>query len=314
MPSGAKDKIAEAFACVDASAQNGGHELYHDDCCLCLAKPFGLIERRRGKQEVVALNEAYRRAFPKLRFRLETLLEEGDKVAAQWVVTAEPAGEFVEPITRMQIRPSTARVSVEGISFYRFEEGRIIEKFHLHDELGLLLQLGVDPGALPVVDFSPDAPSEEASTVLGTNSPNKELIRAFMAEVVNEKDDQRREAAARRFIAPDMHLYGPDAGTVDADLVGIEKFLAGHRKFRRAFPEFEFVTQDMVEEGNRVALRWSVANAWHSGPLQVGDVRLSPTGNNANVHGAAVCEIVDGKIVSKWQLSDAASLLRQLMS
>lgn len=314
MSSNAKAKVAELFAYIQSPNRDGADKIYHTNCSLCIAKPFGQTERRTGTHELIALNEAYHRAFPKFRIEVETLLEDGDRVAAQWRLIAEPSRELIEPLTQIRVKSAAEQIRVEGIAFYRLRDSRVLESFMLQDELGTLMQLGVDPGGLPVVDFQPDAVVPERRSGNGSDSSRKQFIGDFMREVVNEKDESRREAAAARYVAQDMRLLGPDAGNVDSRFTGIEKFTAGHRKYRKAFPDFEFVTLDMVEEGNRIALRWSVDNAWHTGPLQVGEYELQPTGNNANVHGAAVCEVVDGKIVSIWQLTDSASLLRQLMS
>ena len=312
--SSAKTTVAELIAHVQSRASEGTERFYDRDCALCIAKPFGQTERRRGPQAQVALNRSYQEAFPEFRIEVDSLLEEGNRVAVQWRLVGKPSRELIEPMTQVRVRPITDCVRVEGIAFHRLRGDRVHEMFLLQDDLGMLLQLGVDPGGLPVVNFHPGIPQPEYKNGIDSPSEHKRLIHEFMKRVVNEKDEARRESAAVELMDSDLQLIGPDAGNVDSSFTGLEKFTAGHRKYRTAFPEFEFVTQDLIEEGNKVALRWTVANAWHTGPLQFGEFELHPTGNCANVHGAAVCEIIDGKIATIWQLSDSASLLRQLLS
>lgn len=314
VPSTAKDRVAELVAHLHASDRAGIERIYHSDYCLCLAKPFGQTERRHGARQLLELNETYRRAFPSFQINVETILEEGERVVVQWSLDAKPARRFVEPFTDIPVECAAERVRVEGIAFHRFRDGRLAESFLLQDDLGMLMQLGVDPGGLPVVDVQPGVRAPRPLAADGSETPLKRIMREFMAAVVNEKDDAKRDAAAVRFVHPGVRLYGPDAGNVDPELAGIQKFTAGHRKYRRAFPHFQFNTLEMVEEGNLVALRWAVADAWHTGSLQLGEHELRPTGNNANVHGAAICEFKGDKILSIWQLTDSASLLRQIMS
>ena len=41
------------------------------------------------------------------------------------------------------------RLKLRGIDFYRVEDGRIVESWHVEDMLGLMMQMGVSPMARP---------------------------------------------------------------------------------------------------------------------------------------------------------------------
>ena len=82
---------------------------------------------------------ALRRAFPDIRFHLEDLVGEGDRVAARYYWEGTQQGEF------MGISPAGKQVRVRGMDFYRLEAGKIVEHWDCVDELGLLRQLGVIP-------------------------------------------------------------------------------------------------------------------------------------------------------------------------
>ncbi len=76
-----------------------------------------------------------------------------------------------------------------------------------------------------------------------------------------------------------------------------------------AFPNGKFDIEDMVEEGDRVAVRYT-ARATHTGPFR----GLAPTGNNITVAGFALYRLAEGKIVERWEILDQMSLMQQLRS
>jgi steroid delta-isomerase-like uncharacterized protein len=90
--------------------------------------------------------EAYQRnvvrfvaAFPDLRFTVEDMVAENDKVVAFWVITGTHRGEF------RGIAPTNVKISVEGITINHVSGGKIMDAFVNYDALGLMQQLGVVP-------------------------------------------------------------------------------------------------------------------------------------------------------------------------
>lgn len=85
----------------------------------------------------VQLVKAERTAFPDLRFRVEDILADGDKVMARWVMEGTQKGEY-------RGRPASGnKVSVWGIGIYRLSGGRIVEVWLVNDDLRLLQQVGL---------------------------------------------------------------------------------------------------------------------------------------------------------------------------
>lgn len=78
-------------------------------------------------------------AFPDFHLILDDEIAEGDKIAKRWTVTGTQKGEF------MGIPPTGNHVTITGISFYRFADGKVVETWWSQDALGLLGQLGVIP-------------------------------------------------------------------------------------------------------------------------------------------------------------------------
>jgi steroid delta-isomerase-like uncharacterized protein len=78
-------------------------------------------------------------AFPDLRFTVEDVISEKDKLVAVWTITGTQKGEF------LGIAPTHRKVSISGISIHQLADGKILDTQAIWDALGLLQQLGVAP-------------------------------------------------------------------------------------------------------------------------------------------------------------------------
>jgi steroid delta-isomerase-like uncharacterized protein len=88
--------------------------------------------------------EAYKRnvaryvtGFPDLRFTVEDLVAENDKVAVCWTISGTHKGEF------RGISPTGKKISVDGITIHHIADGKIMDSYASADYLGLMQQLGV---------------------------------------------------------------------------------------------------------------------------------------------------------------------------
>ena len=95
------------------------------------------IGREAQKQRSLGLLSG----FPDVRFTIEDLIAEGDKVVARWTMQATHTGLF------QGIPPTGKQVAMQGITIYRLTNGQISEARSQLDQLGLLQQLGVSPGS-----------------------------------------------------------------------------------------------------------------------------------------------------------------------
>jgi len=82
---------------------------------------------------------AYRTAFPDMRFTVEEMVAEGDKVAKRWKFVGTHKGEL------MGIAPTGKEVTVTGMSMGRFANGKLAEEWEAADMLGLMQQVGAIP-------------------------------------------------------------------------------------------------------------------------------------------------------------------------
>jgi steroid delta-isomerase-like uncharacterized protein len=93
----------------------------------------------RGPEEEKQLRAMYRSAFPDLRFSVEDMVAEDDKIATRLSISATHEGEL------LGIPPTQRRLSFTAMELYRLEGGKIDEQWVNVDTLGMMQQLGVVP-------------------------------------------------------------------------------------------------------------------------------------------------------------------------
>jgi predicted ester cyclase len=131
---------------------------------------------------------------------------------------------------------------------------------------------------------------------------NKEIVRLFITEGQNAHSHERSEELS----TPDLVLHHP----------AMLKPARGHETLRKmgdelwaAFPDFRFQIEDMVAEGDRVAVRFT-AHATNEGPLGPGK---QISGNRMAQPGMTVYRLTDdGKIAEGWIQEDIYGMLEQL--
>ena len=74
-----------------------------------------------------------------------------------------------------------------------------------------------------------------------------------------------------------------------------------------AFPDFHHKLEDVVVEGNKVAVRFTIT-CTHRGEFQ----GIPPTGKQVSIGGMDFLTIVDGKITEEWVSVDMMGWMQQL--
>jgi predicted ester cyclase len=133
-----------------------------------------------------------------------------------------------------------------------------------------------------------------------TLEENKKLVldhyRAFL----------RRDAEAiRKQLAADFVDHEAPPGTP----AGPEATVQGREMLRQAFPDLSVTIEDIVAEGDRVAVRgtWKHTHTGFFAPMN-----LPPTNRTAIVTGMVFWRIRDGQLVERWANLDRLSLQQQL--
>ena len=94
-----------------------------------------------GPDGYKALFGELRTAFPDLDVAVETLLADDDQVAFAYTLSGTHRGPF-------QGNPATGKsIKVRGMQISRFADGKLVERWGSSDQLGILTQLGIAPGA-----------------------------------------------------------------------------------------------------------------------------------------------------------------------
>ena len=81
----------------------------------------------------------FKAIFPDLKEDLQDIIASGDTVATRWVVTGSQQQEL------MGIPASGQMIRVEGMNFYRLENGRVTDIWAQFDGVALMQQLGAIP-------------------------------------------------------------------------------------------------------------------------------------------------------------------------
>jgi predicted ester cyclase len=132
--------------------------------------------------------------------------------------------------------------------------------------------------------------------------------------------EQRHEAAVRRYfsevwsqgrlevldvlLAPDYVNHTPSTPDPPPGPAGLKPIVAA---FRAAFPDLRFTVEDVLADGDRVAVRVRMEGT-HTGPL----FGIAPTGRRVRVEQMNIERFRGERIVEHWRVTDELSLMKQL--
>jgi steroid delta-isomerase-like uncharacterized protein len=94
-----------------------------------------------GKEEYIHAVESFVKGFPNLHVTIEDCFAESDKVALRSTFDGTHKGVF------LGIQPTGRSVKWSGIAIFRFEKGKLVERWNTSDTLSIYKQLGykLDP-------------------------------------------------------------------------------------------------------------------------------------------------------------------------
>ena len=131
---------------------------------------------------------------------------------------------------------------------------------------------------------------------------NKAIVRSFK-ECQGTKD---QDATMREIMAPDYNRIRGGLINLAENAEG-QDFPPPGLFLRKALPDRVDVIEDIVAEGDRVAMIWRL-NATHTGNL----FGIPPTGRRIDIYEVGFFRVVDGRIVEGWFMCDELGLLIQL--
>ena len=98
--------------------------------------PPGITGDFEGIKQAITIHQT---GFPDLHFVIEDQVAAGDKVVSRWTITGSHQGDWVG------IPATGNRISIQGMSLQRYQEGKVVEVWLAMDMLGGMQQLGVVP-------------------------------------------------------------------------------------------------------------------------------------------------------------------------
>lgn len=132
---------------------------------------------------------------------------------------------------------------------------------------------------------------------------NKALVRRATEEVWN----QGKLAVLDEFAASDSVYYDPAVPYVH----NLEDYKRYVTQFRSAFPDIHVTIEDMIAEGDKVVMRWTL-HGTHTGNIVRLGMHVPATGKQVTQTGITIFRFVEGKGVETWANSDAFGLYQQL--
>jgi steroid delta-isomerase-like uncharacterized protein len=132
---------------------------------------------------------------------------------------------------------------------------------------------------------------------------NKALAKRWFEEVWN----QGKESAIDQLFHPQGKVFGfPEP---DAVLIGPEGFKTVHRAFRNAFGNLHIDLNDLIAEGDRVAIRWTCTGT-HTGD----GLGYPATGKKVVITGSSFIICRDGQLTEGRNFMDLTKMTQQLQN
>lgn len=112
---------------------------------------------------------------------------------------------------------------------------------------------------------------------------------------------------------PDVadELVGPEYVIHDREIAeeirGPELYKTLASMTRKGYPDMELTIHDTIEEGNKVALRWTMTGT-HKGSTGGRET----TGKQVEMPAIGINRFEDGQLVESWTQSDTLGLMKQI--
>jgi steroid delta-isomerase-like uncharacterized protein len=98
--------------------------------------PPGVPPNREGIKQLTAM---FRQAFPDGRMSIEDMVAEADRVATRKTFRGTHQGKL------MGVPPTGKAIAIGLMDIARLVDGKVVESWHVGDDLGLLQQIGALP-------------------------------------------------------------------------------------------------------------------------------------------------------------------------
>lgn len=125
-------------------------------------------------------------------------------------------------------------------------------------------------------------------------------IRRLIDGVWNDTDP----SVADEIVAEEYTLPAED---LPEDFTGPNLYRGLAEETHKAFDDLTYEIEDVLVDGNRVAVRWTMRGV-HSGPL----FGVAPSGEQVEVQGIEIDHFEGGELVASWIQTDEKEILEQI--
>lgn len=128
------DVLHQAFEALNSKDNKSHYIDLHDDSLVTHGIPGNFPSNKEGLKKYYS--EVWR-AFPDAIYSFEHTIIQGNEAASMFSLTGTQKAEF------MGVPPSNKQVKLNGMIFFRFDGGKIVERWEIVDLLSAVKQLDV---------------------------------------------------------------------------------------------------------------------------------------------------------------------------
>jgi steroid delta-isomerase-like uncharacterized protein len=235
-----------------------------------------------GFKELVTMLHS---CFPDFYIHPVDMVASGDTVVTRWRGGGTHLGAAIHTVAG-DIPPSGRKFEIDGISWQRMENGKIVETLGNEDTVGMFQQLAIIPGPLTAT------PPEQ----------NLKTAHRYFDEVMN----QGKLGVIEEIMTPDFQFIIP---TQPAPIAGVEAMSGFVTYLRAAFPDIKFAVEREIAADNKVAMRWTITGT-HKGEF----LGMPATGNKISDYGVDIFTFENGKIKTVHVNENDFGLFQQLQA
>ena len=229
-----------------------------------------------GIEDFLALVKRNRTIFENLTYVPTDIVADEGGAAAYWQMsTTKNIGAW------RGVPASGKPVAIQGISWYKFKDGKIVELRVQNDVFSMLQQLGFVS--------SPEVVEK-----------NKQIVREYAAAILGKRDFSQFS----KFAEPTFKI---DRSAVPEAIAGAAGLNAQMDMLYKAFPDLNIQIADMVANNDKVLVRFE-APGTHTGDF----IGIAPTGKKVVWKGLVLYQLKDFKLVHAWANWDDTGLINQL--
>ncbi|MDY6970602.1 MAG: ester cyclase family protein [Spirochaetota bacterium] len=246
------------------------------------------------KQQVTYANNA----LSGYNIDVHDIFSERNMVVSRFTVR----GKHVAPFFNI---PGTGKsLRITGMLFTRIEDNKIVEEWEYFDQIGILQQLDVIKSVrnspIPALTRIKSQEFEWGKPLLTKVSPNTENCmqsnKSLIYKMVDNLWNKGKKSAFSTFFSNKFRIHAPNI----PDIKNLNNFKNYWGKIQRSTMKFNISIDDIIAEGNIVAIRLATQCV------------LKTTKKQISTGGIAILKIVNSRIVECWLTADIIGLYKQL--